>query len=83
MSFNDLPLDIKIKINLLLYEHTNPNISLSYEHNGNTIYQIPKYNEYGNKIYNVFDFLKPLLSIWRYQNRKKIKMYKGEKRNYN
>ena len=58
MTFNDLPLDIKIKINLLLYQFDNPNISLSYEHKGNTIYQIPTYNKYGNRIYDVFNFLK-------------------------
>ena len=54
MSFNDLPLGLIIKINLLCYQHDNPNITLSYEHNGNTIYQIPKYNKYGNEIYNLF-----------------------------
>lgn len=58
MTFNDLPLELKIKINLLLFEHDNPNISLSYEHKGNTIYQIPTYNKYGNRIYDVFNFLK-------------------------
>lgn len=69
MSFNELPLDLKIKINLLIYEHTNPNITLSYEHKGNIIYQIPTYNKYGNKIYDVFDFLK---------KKKKKKLYKDK-----
>ena len=57
MSFNELPLDLKIKINLLLYEHTNPNLTLSHEHKGNTIYQIPKYNKYCNEIISLFDFI--------------------------
>lgn len=49
MSFNELPLDLKIKINILSLGVT------TYTHNDNLIYQIPKYNKYGNKTINIFD----------------------------
>ena len=48
MDFNNLPLDLKIRINWMA-----GNIK-TYEHKGNLIYQIPKYNEYGNKIIDIF-----------------------------
>ena len=48
-GFDDLPLDIKIKINILQSEVQ------TYRYNENLIYQIPTYNKNCNKIYNIFE----------------------------
>ena len=48
MTFNDLPLDLKIKINKMA-----SNIE-TYCQESNLIYKIPKYNEYGNLTISIF-----------------------------
>ena len=57
MSFNDLPLEIQMSINHLLFEHDDPKRSLSKERNGYIMYDIPTFNKYDNEINSLFDFI--------------------------
>ena len=64
MSFNELPLDIQIKINHLLFERNDKNI-----------YQIKKCgNGNGKGVCNIFNFLTLGLKQYAFSNRKKVKM---------
>ena len=68
MSFNDLPIDIQIKINHLLFERNDKNI-----------YQIKKCgNGNGKGVCNIFNFLTLGLKQYAYDNRKIVKMCYGE-----
>ena len=67
-QFNDLPIDIQIKINLLLFER-----------NDNNIYQIKKCgNGNGKGVCNIFNFLTLGLKQYAFSNRKIVKMCYGE-----